>query len=219
MNMKNFYNYLDNISQSKINTMFLFCIAFMFCDHLGAYFYPDVRVLRVVGRIGLFMWPVMFYVGISKTSDRLKYMQSVFLICCITQVVWFFMFPHYYIVDLFILLASIFLITFYDSINKKNVFHNYIFMTTFFSILFYVLTVQPSSIVFLLIPICLYYRLTRSLFFILSLYFISDPFQLNALLGIPFLFLCPAIKFNLPKIIKYSVYPAHYFIILVLLGM
>ena len=221
----NFWKFIDSINKKKHDSIFLFCLLFMFIDHLGAYFYPGIIGFRVIGRIGLLCWPLMISQGLRYSGNKMNYIKSIFWVVLVTQIPWMMIHQDLTVNDLFYLLVSGLLILFYDQRqsfhNHRQSFHDYLksfyhdvlFIFLFLFYFFYTFYFSPTLILFLILPICLYYRCFYLSVIFVSVYFFYDPLQFYSLLGILFLAVVPELNFTMTKKFKYAVYPAHYFVI------
>ncbi len=74
------------ITKSKRNDVLkLIAIITMFIDHIGYFIYPEIRGLRVIGRIAFPIFAYMIAMGYIHTSNRKKYAKRLFLFALISQ--------------------------------------------------------------------------------------------------------------------------------------
>ena len=52
----------------------------MFIDHLGYEVYPDMEILRIIGRLAYPIFAYFIYEGCKYTRNRLRYFLQVFLL-------------------------------------------------------------------------------------------------------------------------------------------
>ena len=57
----------------------------MLIDHMGAIFFPQYRVMRIIGRIAFPIYAYCLTVGCVYTHDMLRYVQRVILLALIAQ--------------------------------------------------------------------------------------------------------------------------------------
>lgn len=92
----------------------------MTVDHVGAILYPDLQLLRVIGRIAFPLFAYLVTLGIESTKKPRRYFITLFLFALVSQTPYFLAFelqPFEQLNILFPLLASA--ITLY-SFNKKQ---------------------------------------------------------------------------------------------------
>ena len=63
----------------------LIAIVTMLIDHMGAIFFPQYRVMRVIGRIAFPIYAYCLTVGCVYTHDMLRYVQRIVLLALIAQ--------------------------------------------------------------------------------------------------------------------------------------
>ncbi len=64
-----------------------FCaFAFMVCDHVGAYLFPEIQVLRVLGRLAFPLFAFALVQGFRNTSDFKRYSTRILSLALIWQV-------------------------------------------------------------------------------------------------------------------------------------
>ena len=63
----------------------LIAIVTMLIDHMGAIFFPQYRVMRIIGRIAFPIYAYCLTVGCVYTHDMLRYVQRVVLLALIAQ--------------------------------------------------------------------------------------------------------------------------------------
>lgn len=65
----------------------------MVIDHIGMYFFPDILIFRVIGRLAFPIFAWLIANGAIHTKNINNYLVRLFLLACITQ-------PIYYLVNL-----------------------------------------------------------------------------------------------------------------------
>src|SRR5699024_2909493 len=63
----------------------LIAIVTMLIDHMGAIFFPQYRVMRVIGRIAFPIYAYCLTVGCVYTHDMLRYVQRIVLLALVSQ--------------------------------------------------------------------------------------------------------------------------------------
>lgn len=66
----------------------------MVIDHIGFMFFPDLLILRLIGRIAFPIFAVMIAEGAKYTKNKLRYFLTIFLLGIICQVVYYFFDDH-----------------------------------------------------------------------------------------------------------------------------
>ena len=92
------------------NQLKLIAMAAMFLDHLGVQLYPQVDILRIIGRIAFPIFAFMIAEGCKYTHDRLRYFLHLFILAVICQAVYFFAGGSPYLSILFTFSLSILMI-------------------------------------------------------------------------------------------------------------
>ena len=61
----------------------------MVADHVGLMFFPQVRILRIIGRLAYPIFAYMIAQGCAHTGNRTRYFLRVFVLAVVCQVVYF----------------------------------------------------------------------------------------------------------------------------------
>ena len=200
----------------------------MFVDHIGAYLFPDILILRIIGRFAFPLFAYALVQGYYLTSDLSKYLQRIFILAFVWQIFHtFFIFtgdfsasaPLNVIYTLFFGLVCIYFI----DVEKLH----YVLFIFLFSLMldFYGLGFQYGSYGIALIISIYFYRyeefgiyLILFLSFILnSVYILFGVFAWIQFFSIfAFLILFFNFNFNLkmPRYFYYLFYPVHILIII-----
>ena len=72
------------------NQLKIIAMIAMLIDHIGAYLFPQVRWLRIIGRLALPMYAFLIAEGCHYTHDRKKYLLSMLSVAALCQIVYFF---------------------------------------------------------------------------------------------------------------------------------
>jgi uncharacterized membrane protein len=114
---------LMNSAQLKI----LACV-FMLIDHIGAVLYPDMRILRIIGRLAFPIFVFLIAEGYRRTKDITDYMGRLLVFALISQLAFNAAFlgsatkpDSLYLNVLFTLVMGLYGIYIYD--KHKNLFH------------------------------------------------------------------------------------------------
>ena len=72
------------------NQLKLIALISMTCDHVGLQLFPDVLLLRIIGRLALPIFAYMIAEGCRYTRNRKKYLLRMASLAALCQVVYFF---------------------------------------------------------------------------------------------------------------------------------
>lgn len=72
------------------NQLKLIALIAMTCDHVGLQLFPDVLLLRIIGRLALPIFAYMIAEGCRYTRNRRKYLLRMVSLAAVCQVVYFF---------------------------------------------------------------------------------------------------------------------------------
>jgi len=71
------------------NALKIIAVFAMICDHLGVFFFPTVRILRIIGRIAFPIFAFMISEGAAHTKNRLRYFLTIASVAVLMQSVYF----------------------------------------------------------------------------------------------------------------------------------
>lgn len=63
---------------------------FMVCDHIGMILFPELRILRILGRIAFPIFAFLIAEGCRYTKNKLRYLLTLFLCGVVCQTVYYF---------------------------------------------------------------------------------------------------------------------------------
>lgn len=72
------------------NQLKIIALITMTIDHIGAQIFPEMKILRIIGRIAFPIFAYMIAEGCKYTRNRKKYLLTMILIAVICQLVYFF---------------------------------------------------------------------------------------------------------------------------------
>jgi hypothetical protein len=198
------------MNRKAMNTIQFLAILFMFSDHIGKHFYPNIILFQVIGRFGMLLWPYFVVFGYRHTSDVESYALRLLYIAVISQL------PYYLVYGLsmnpvFSLLFGMLLIT---EIPIR-------FKVILYSLALYCSFYMGMDYYFYHMVLIFYYVHQRHLIFVICLstiFFcmITSYYNIFLLFGLLILEIDKEFLPRLNKYLKYSVYPAHYSIIYIL---
>ena len=218
------------------NQLKLIAMLTMLIDHIGVYLYPDVMLLRIIGRISFPIFAYMIAEGCRYTKNRGEYLGMIAALGVICQVVFYVAMGSLYMGILITFSLSILCIYAVDYFLKKKDFASGLLMVfTLLEVLFLV-KILPSMATFtdydvdyglvgIVLPIVVYYmpkklyKLAAAAGVLLSMGWSSGGIYWYAMLSLPFLALYNGQrgKHKL-KYMFYIFYPAH-LVLLFFIGM
>ena len=154
------------------NQLKLIAMLTMLIDHIGVYLYPDVMLLRIIGRISFPIFAYMIAEGCRYTKNRGEYLGMIAALGVICQVVFYVAMGSLYMGILITFSLSILCIYAVDYFLKKKDFASGLLMVfTLLEVLFLV-KILPSMATFtdydvdyglvgIVLPIVVYYMPTR----------------------------------------------------------
>ena len=211
----------------------------MIVDHIGLFFFPQIFALRVIGRIAFPIFAFFIAEGYFHTHSKTRYFSLLLLFAIISQVPYAFLFGYLRLNVLFTFVFAFVFLLLIDKIkqNKKDwvlpvvwivtlsifailltSFYSYGFLGILCVVLFYIFrnnqAIKWSLFCVLMIFMALFDAIS------LNLFTIKSCFQVFGILALPFLLLYNGEKgkINL-KYLFYVFYPAHLFIILIILNL
>ena len=208
----------------------------MLVDHVGEALFPDVYILRVIGRLAFPIFAYMIAEGCRYTRNRAKYIGQVAALGIVCQLVYFFAMGSLYqgiLITFSLSIITIFAIDLF--VKKKNFSSCAVMLLTVASVIF-IAVVMP--IIFkaqgfaldygalgVLMPIAVYYlpkkwqKLSVSAIILLARALLYGEYRWFALLAVPLLMLYNGErgKANL-KYLFYIFYPTH-LVVIYLLGL
>lgn len=72
------------------NVLKIIAMVSMLIDHIGMFFFPNVTVLRIIGRLSFPIFAFMIAEGCRYTRNKLRYFLTIFILAIIVQMVYFF---------------------------------------------------------------------------------------------------------------------------------
>lgn len=71
------------------NQLKLIALVAMTCDHIGAYFFPESLILRIIGRLAFPIFAYMIAEGCRHTASKSRYLTTVISVAMLCQIVSF----------------------------------------------------------------------------------------------------------------------------------
>ena len=213
------------------NQLKIIAMISMLIDHIGVQIYPDLQILRIIGRLAFPIFAYMIAEGCFYTKNKTRYLLMIFGLGFICQLVFYFFMGSLYqgiLMTFSLSIIGIYAIDFY--LNNKNLKSLCLMLLTSIGIIFVSLILPmilnntdfefDYTLLGILLPITIYFskhKLLKLLFvavisILLSILYV--PYQLYSLLALPLLLLYNGErgKYKL-KYLFYIFYPAHLVII------
>ena len=209
------------------NQLKIIAMLSMLIDHIGVAMFPNVMILRIIGRLAFPIFAYMIAEGCFYTKNKARYFFMIFGLGMICQLVFFFFMGSLYQGILMTFSFSIICIYAIDYYLKKREWKSLSLMIfTVFSVSFISINLPmilnktdfefDYTALGILLPVVIYYsknKLLKMLFTAVILILLSDiyfTYQLYSLLAIPLLLLYNGErgKYKL-KYLFYIFYPLH----------
>ena len=196
------------ITKGQSNFIKLVAISAMLLDHMGAFLYPALIGLRIIGRIVFPLFAYQLTIGYSMTSSKKKYLERLLLFAFISQIPYYFLASQFRLNILFSLILGIFAIL---ALEKKKYYYFILIIPASFFVEYQIYGLLVILIFHLFKNQFAQLGLFTLATFLYALY-LFQPIQIFALLSF-FIILKPFIEINIPKNFFYIFYPAHLFAI------
>lgn len=199
------------------NILKIIAVVTMLIDHIGAILFPNILVLKIIGRLSFPIFAFFIAEGYYYTKSKKKYLALLIIFAIITEPIYCYAFNVFRLNILFTFIFSIILIYLIENINKDKLLYTFYTILFFiFLLMLFLLGVIEYGIVGVILPLIFYFFKDSNLKYfiaILSLCFLtmfSINYQIFSLLSILILYFYNGNKgkYNL-KYIFYIFYPAH----------
>lgn len=207
----------DTSSSKRIYSEWLklFAILFMVIDHVGLVFYPDVEMLRKIGRLAFPIFAYQLTLGYQFTSNRTLMLKRLIIFALVSMVPYFLMTGYASLNIFFTLWVGFVAMQLVD--NKKYIFLlPFVLALPFFVPMDYGIYGVLSILFFHLLRKNFYLQLLG--FAVLTFLYVgsgANALQFNAIIGVMFVPLLVNLKdrFKIHKYFFYAFYPAHMLLI------
>ncbi len=105
------------------NQLKLIALATMTVDHIGVQFFPNIQLLRIIGRLALPIFAYMIAQGCRYTKNKARYLGTIAAVAALCQIVYFVAMGSLYQCILVTFSLSIGLIYMLEDAIKKPRFH------------------------------------------------------------------------------------------------
>ena len=214
------------------NQLKIIAMISMLVDHIGVYLFPDVLILRIIGRIAFPIFAYMIAEGCFYTKHRLRYLLHLLILGSLCQLVYFFFMGSLYMGILLTFSLSIIIIYTIEYYLREKSFLSILLMFITILGVSFISGIMPFifkeqgfefdyGILGIFLPVVIYfskYKLIKliilTIFMILLAIYYNSNLMLFSLLAIPLLLLYnnERGKYKL-KYLFYIFYPLHLVII------
>ncbi len=196
----------------------IIAIVAMVIDHIGLVFFPDLIILRIVGRLSfpIFAWGIAN--GYSRTRDVKKYSQRLLFLAFISQPFFYLVIDKEVLNICFSLFLGLMAICLYENC-LKNKYLSYFLLILVFLIPFFV---SIDYGLYGIIMILFFHVFKNNIFFIPAqsvltvvrvLFLPTSVLQIFAIPSFFIIYYFKHLDFKINRYLQYSFYPAHLFII------
>lgn len=126
------------------NQLKLFALITMTIDHVGMYLFPQLLILRIIGRLSMPIYAFMIAEGCRYTRNRRQYLLSMLSLGILCQIVYWFAMGSLYQCILITFSLSIGLIYLLDYTQKKNTSGAWFLSSVSVAALFFLCVVLPE---------------------------------------------------------------------------
>lgn len=208
------------------NQLKLIALIAMTCDHVGLQLFPDVLILRIIGRLALPIYAYMIAEGCRYTRNRKKYLLRMASLAAVCQVVYFVAMGSLYQCILVTFSLSIALIYAFDNMQTHPGTPAWALAAGTFAAVFVLCVVLPDfvpgfeidyGLMGVLLPVLIYFGRPSHHFLLVGLLLLCFSYgglQWWCLAAIPLLgqYNEQRGKYNIGKLF-YIYYPAHLVVI------
>ena len=213
------------------NQLKIIAMLSMLADHIGVQLFPDLQILRIIGRLALPIFAYMIAEGCFYTKNKVKYLSLIAILATLCQIVYFIADGSLYLGILVVFSLSICLIFSIDGFLKKKNAASFLLMLLTVAVVIFVVYACPTllysywyavdyGIYGIILPVVIYFakkkwlKLVAAAAVLAALATTMESYQWYSLAAIPLLCLYNGQrgKANL-KYLFYIFYPTHLAII------
>lgn len=103
------------------NVLKIIAVLSMLVDHIGAYFFPNILVFRIIGRLAFPIFAFFIAEGWKYTRSKKKYFLTLCLFAIISQVPYYFLKGAIYLNILFTFILSLGIIYFIEMFKNSSI--------------------------------------------------------------------------------------------------
>ena len=187
----------------------------MLIDHIGAVFYPQVTLFRIIGRIAFPIFAYQIGVGYKNTKNLRKYLLRLLLVGIISQVPYSLLFTTKTLNIFFTLLIGLIAITVYERINPA-LGMLFPFLSLFIDFDYGIYGVFTILVLFVFNQRNTMFIAGQGLLNITYCLWYNSFLQMYSILAVLILYFKINIRINVSKLWFYAFYPVHLIILLLL---
>lgn len=193
------------------NVLKLIALLTMVIDHVGAVLYPNIIVLRMIGRISFPIFAYLLALGYKSTHDAKKYLKRLLLFGLLSEIPYILAFNSDNLNIFFTLALGLVAIMFFE--KKENLYVIIVFCFAVFAHVDY--GIYGVFVIFFMYVYVYYSKMIGTILFILATFVYSyfNVLQIFAILSIPLIGLLENIPKNIDikkyKYVFYAFYPLH----------
>ena len=200
----------------------ILAMVLMVVDHVGLFFFPDMAIFRIIGRLSFPLFAFGIAYGYTKTKNVIKYGERLLLLALISQPIFFLLFHNGTLNICFTLFIGLMAIFIFD--KQKKAWLKFLSLLLLL-LLSYWLKVEYGAYGVLMILFFYIFRNNTYLSLIQSL--LTFAFVLTKSGSILQIFAIPAFffiqyfqqfNFKINRVVQYVFYPAHLLIIYIILS-
>lgn len=193
------------------NVLKLIALLTMVIDHVGAVLYPNIIVLRMIGRISFPIFAYLLALGYKSTHDAKKYLKRLLLFGLLSEIPYILAFNSDNLNIFFTLALGLMAIMFFE--KKENLYVIIVFCFAVFAHVDY--GIYGVFVIFFMYVYAYYSKMIGTILFILATFVYSyfNVLQIFAILSIPLIGLLENIPKDIDikkyKYVFYAFYPLH----------
>lgn len=130
------------------NQLKIIALVLMTIDHIGVTLFPDVRILRIIGRLAFPIFAYMIAEGCKYTRNRKRYVTVIAVEALVCQLVFFAVEKSLYMNIFVTFTLSIFLIFLADNALKFKKASHYATVAVYLFLLYFVCEIMPEKSAF-----------------------------------------------------------------------
>ncbi len=126
------------------NALKLIAIVIMTIDHIGVQMFPNILLLRIIGRLAFPIFAYMIAEGCTYTKDRGKYLITIAVFAAVCQIVYLVAMQSLYMCILVTFSLSVILIYSIDNARKRKTVLSWALCIAAFAAVFFIAYILPK---------------------------------------------------------------------------
>lgn len=208
------------VTKQQSNYLKLIGILTMLIDHIGYMLYPDILVLRIIGRISFPIFAFQVGIGYVYTKNLFNYLKKLLIYGVIVQTIYSFFYGFNHINILITLFIGLLCIYLYDKkkyyliillclviyfFNKYGINIDYGIYGVLTILTFYIFRYNKYKIFISLLLLTLLYS-----------YFNNNFVQIFSIVSLIFIFIPMNVNIKISNMFFYLFYPFHFLVLFIL---